>query len=86
MCNNKKMRLTFHLNMPNMIQIAGAPAGKKGDEHSNMILCLTQTKKISLKRAFDKIVERVLDAEVGFQAFDCATGEIEMVLFTGKNK
>ena len=49
-----------------------------------MILCLTQTKKISLKRAFDKISERMLDAENGFQAFDCATGEIETVLFTGK--
>ena len=60
-------------------QIAGAPAGKKGDEHHNMICCLTPTIKISLKRAFDKIAESVKDVRNGFQAYDCYSGEIETV-------
>ena len=69
-----------HIHTDNVIfKIAGSPAGKKGDEHNNMILALTPTAKISLKRTFDKITESFLESEDGFQAFDCYSGEMEMV-------
>ena len=60
-------------------QIAGAKAGKKGDEFSNMILSLTPTVKISLARVFNEMATQIRGLENGFQAFDCFTGRIETV-------
>ena len=65
-------------------QIAGAQAGIKGNEHNNFILSLSPTVKIPLKKAFFKILERMLEIEDGFEAYDCFSGQIEQV-FDEKN-
>ena len=70
-------RFSFIFN----IQIVGALKGEKGNEHNNLILTLTPTIKISLKRAFDSITEKFLLAQDGFEAYDCYTGQVEKVSF-----
>ena len=62
------------------IQLAGAPAGIKGGESNNMILALTDTSKISLRRLFDNMCGEFqrIDAE-GFTCFDCFSGKVEKV-------
>ena len=52
----------------------------KGDEHNNLILTLTPTKKVSLKRLFNLTVEKILSESAGFQAYDCATRRMEHVI------
>ena len=62
------------------LQLAGAPAGVKGGESNNIILGLTDTSKISLKRLFDGMCEEFVRLERdGFECFDCFTGKIEKV-------
>lgn len=62
------------------IQIAGAPKGYKGGESNNMILALTPTTKISLKRLFDTMTEDLRDLQNdGFDAFDFFSGEVVKV-------
>ena len=61
------------------IQISGTPAGRKGDEHNNMICCLSPTSKISLRRTFDNIVNSITSVEDGFEAFDYMTGKVVTV-------
>ena len=60
-------------------QIAGARAGTKGSEHNNLILSLTPTLKISLKRVVNAVTEKLLENEDGFESFDCFSGQVEMV-------
>ena len=56
------------------IQIAGAPHGHKGGESNNMLLALTPTMNISLKRLFDTVIEDlVLLQDEGFDAYDMYT-------------
>jgi hypothetical protein len=62
------------------IQIAGAPAGFKGSEYNNIILSLTDTSKISLKRLFDGVCGEFTRLERdGFECYDDFTGKIEKV-------
>ena len=62
------------------IQIAGASPGFKGGESNNMILALTPTVKISLKRVFDTIVEDIVALQAGgFEAFDMFSKEVVRV-------
>ena len=63
----------------NDIKVAGAVSGFKGDEHNNFILTLTPTIKISLKRAFFALTDKFKEAEAGFEAFDCFSGQMENV-------
>ena len=63
------------------IQVAGSAAGQKGSEHNNLIITLTPTVKISLKRAFDAITEKFIDCSDGFEAYDCFSGQVENVSF-----
>ena len=61
-------------------QIAGAKQGYKGSESNNMILALTPTTKISLKRLFDTVTEDLVNLQDdGFEAFDCFSGEVVKV-------
>ena len=62
------------------IQIAGAPHGHKGGESNNMLLALTPTMNISLKRLFDTVIEDlVLLQDEGFDAYDMYTNEVVKV-------
>ena len=60
-------------------QIAGATAGVKGSEHNNFIVALTPTVKISLKRVFDEVIQKLVFLEDGFDTFDCFSGQVEKV-------
>ena len=60
-------------------QIAGARAGTKGSEHNNFILALTPTSKISLKRVFNAVIEKLLENEDGFESFDFFSGQVEKI-------
>ena len=61
------------------IQFAGAPAGIKGSEHNNVILALTDTSKISLKRLFDGICGEFHNLSNGFHCYDSFSGKVEKV-------
>ena len=62
------------------VQLAGAGAGIKGNEFNNMILGLTDTATISLKRLFDGIcADFVRLGSTGFECFDMFTKQIEKV-------
>ena len=62
------------------IQVAGAPHGYKGGESNNMILALTPTTKISLKRVFDAMTEDLTSLpDDGFEAFDVFSNEVVKV-------
>ena len=62
------------------IQLAGSPAGVKGNEFNNIIVGLTDTSKISLKRLFDGICGEFVNINRdGFECYDCFTGKIEKV-------
>ena len=54
--------------------------GIKGNEHNNLMVTLTPTVKISLKRVFNLFVENCLSVEAGFRAYDCLTGRMEQVI------
>ena len=53
--------------------------GRKGDEFNNLIVALTPTQRVSMKRVFDIAVNRILSESSGFQAFDIMTGRVEKV-------
>ena len=62
------------------IQIAGSPSGLKGGEYNNIILSLTDTSKISLKKLFDGVCQELTRLERdGFECYDDFTGKIEKV-------
>ena len=62
------------------IQIAGAPPGIKGNEFNNMIIGLTDTSKISLRRLFDGVCEQFVRLGTeGFECYDSFTNKIEKV-------
>ena len=61
------------------IQFAGTPAGMKGNEHNNVILSLTDTSKISLKRLFEGIGGEFQRLSSGFHCFDSFSGQVELV-------
>ena len=44
-----------------------------------MICCLTPTLKIPLREAVDKITERLIDVDEGFEAFDFVSGKVERI-------
>ena len=73
--------VAFTFNM----QVAGSAVGEKGNEHNNLIITLTPTIKISLKRAFDAITEKFLECANGFEAYDCYSGQVEKVSFHSQN-
>ena len=64
-------------------KIAGAQVGEKGNEHNNLLLALTPTIKISLKRAFNEVTEKIIGEENGFHTFDCFSNQIEQVCVLG---
>jgi len=62
------------------VQIAGAGAGIKGNENNNMILSLTDTSKISLKRLFDGMCQEFVRlGREGFECYDSFTNKVEKV-------
>ena len=61
------------------MQFAGAAAGVKGGEYNNVILALTDTSTISLKRLFDGMVGEFKRLENGFQCYDSFSEKVETV-------
>lgn len=42
-------------------------------------MALTPTLKISLRRVFDEVINKVVEVEDGFDTFDCFSGQVEKV-------
>ena len=61
------------------MQFAGAGAVVKGGEYNNVILALTDTSSISLKRLFDGMVGEFKRLENGFKCYDSFSDKVETV-------
>ena len=62
------------------IQFAGAISGVKGNEYNNIIVALSDTEKISMKRVFDVVCEEFIDlGNNSFECYDSFTGKKEKV-------
>ena len=54
--------------------------GSKGTESCNMIVALTPTLKVSLRRVFDLAIDQMNSEATGFEAFDIMSGKLEKVM------
>ena len=61
------------------MQFAGAGAGVKGGDYNNVILALSDSSSISLKRLFDGMVGEFKRLENGFQCYDSFSEKVETV-------